>query len=769
MWEKGHHQVASNPMSNSITSFDEIPGELVIAMDTEFEKAETLLIQTACRLSESQLAVQVYQSQLVPAPSECFSLDHFVAFDDENYGRFAENLQLRPLKFIARNLSPARMLRDLLEIPLHVYSRAEGKAQQDWFGDTRPRPVNVTDRDKRGRWVIPSVTVRQVVHFQAADFLRVFGRDFFDELIDRYYRDRGEVAIQDGKRIRYVECQRCRDFNDPVVEYIETGDGRFYGVRLATLDTILPFGPGSLDQHSQTFLRLRKSDALSIADKQHMRRTILEKTDEAYGDAITDPINTLLIQEEMKKQNDEIFRSFGFSARETPTLRATVGARVCDVITRTAVRAATGSELLSSQRALKELMERGGREPFQNVAGGSRFGEQNAHVHGGLLFSRSPATFWHEALKMLRDVDLGGCYNKIVGDMNVYFGRPIVFEPGRHRMTLRAAVELVTQHSPRDGWFIRVTGDITTIRNALIPSTRNALTTENYTSRTAKRRARTRSLCGFELEYLRVAPDSGDDQGAKLYSGRIESGVVTHATWLMCQALPDAARLEYENLVAEAIVFYPNRLIAGDGPQYDSLRHDLETEELPWESVLDLDRGHVLHTEHLDANYVSLRYSISDVARQIGGFREAAQREHGKKSGLDSAWKQLANSMFGVLACEDLSTFNPVAANQVTAVCSHCPCNCVWDDDVTQRHSGHHRWMHLSARPDSSLEFCRVPRTSGRLSDSQGQLGLTDCFSGSRRCSSRGWRVHGLVLRTCETLLWCRGWRIRPAVRPALA
>ena len=348
-------------------------------------------------------------------------------------------------------------------------------------------------------------------------------------------------------------------------------------------------------------------------------------------------------------------------------MRGTVGARVADFVTRTAQQHIAGSEKLQSRRSLQSLMRRGSREPFQDKSESSMFAEQVASTHGGLLFSRSPAKFWHKAPGQLRDVDLSGCYNQIVGSINLYLGRPVVFEPGRQRWTLRQAIELVRQHAPRDGFLIRVTGNISTMSNTLIPSTINALTSDNYRSRTARRRARNLKRYGFELDYLRTLPDALDDWGGKLYSRRIESGIVTDATWLMIQALPPHIRDEYENLVAETIVFYPNRLIAHDGAQYDSLVEELESEELPWDSVLDVESGRLVRTEHFDADYAAMRYPIGEFAQRVAELRAEAKERHGKGSGAEKAWKLMANTMFGVLASDHVDDTNYVAANQITA------------------------------------------------------------------------------------------------------
>ena len=81
---------------------------------------------------------------------------------------------------------------------------------------------------------------------------------------------------------------------------------------------------------------------------------------------------------------------------------------------------------------------------------------------------------------MLRDVDMSGCYASILSQLNVCLGRPVIYDPGNRKRSLLAAVNLVQKNSEPDAWFLRVTGDISKIRNTLIPSTDGACTSDKY-------------------------------------------------------------------------------------------------------------------------------------------------------------------------------------------------------------------------------------------------------------------------------------------------
>jgi hypothetical protein len=267
---------------------------------------------------------------------------------------------------------------------------------------------------------------------------------------------------------------------------------------------------------------------------------------------------------------------------------------------------------------------------------------------------------------MLRDVDMAGCYNQIISRLRVYWGRPVIFEPGARAVTLKEAVEIVSRHADWDAWMVRASGPITTSPNALIPSTDDAVTSLNYREkmRRGRRRANRRA---FHLEALRDPGSAKGRGGSRLYARVVESGVVTLATWVMIQALPEEVRREYENLRADSIVFYPKELVAGDGLAFDDLVARYATEELPWAEELDLQGLELVRRTRIGAEYVSLRYPIWQYAERVGQFRAAARQAGGKGSGLDLAWKQHANTMYGVLASPHLPTSNFLAANQVTA------------------------------------------------------------------------------------------------------
>ncbi len=385
-----------------------------------------------------------------------------------------------------------------------------------------------------------------------------------------------------------------------------------------------------------------------------MLTTFRRRPIESFSYALRDVVLELRLFEEMRTRDRAIFTSLGIPAHEIPEMRGTVGGRVSTFLTAATKESAQGSEKLQSARQVKKLMRAGDSQRFTPTHGGSRFGQQTGAVHGGLGYSRSPTAFWHQAPGVLRDVDMKSCYSEILQHLNVYWGRPVIWEPGDRRMTLAQAAEFARRHAQADAWFIRVTGDIHAIPNTLIPSTVDAMTGDNYRRRQARRH--------------RADTEAGSVKyPAKLFSERIESGVVTAATCAVIQSLPKAARREYDALRVDCIVLYPSKFVASSGREYDELFEALRNEGLPWTADLDINGRRLVETNVLDHEFATLRFPIFEYARRIEERRRAARARDGLGGGEELGWKLQVNTMYGVLASPHHVTNNVVAANYITA------------------------------------------------------------------------------------------------------
>jgi hypothetical protein len=617
-----------------------------IALDTEYQDAHTLSIQAAVRIGPD-VVVQVYRSGDVPRLPQSLHLGDYLPA--EKYGRFYRKIVRRPVRPITADLSPAKILLDLFGMTgLRRYSNQSGKEWLD-VEDDHPfgPPDNAVRNDSRREWTVPVITVRLIAHFWTADLCHAFGSQFLTSLFDPNAAQGGQPLALHGRKNRLGIAASNGSFRAPTVEYVRDFSGNFYRIALEMRDTMLPFGPASLDRHCQTFLGLGKNQAISEAEKERMLETFKTKPAEVYGYGMVDAVNTLLLHEQMVEANTNIYRCFGFDAG-VPAFQPTMGRRVARFVEEMVARSCTESQVLSMRRNLAKLLRQGGTQLFRDDPRASRYGVQTAGTHGGLLLNRSSTRFWHEAPGQLRDVDMSGCYSRKISRQNLYCGRPVIHEPGDNQWSLKQAVKWVERHAAPDAWLIRVTGDLAAGCNTLIPSTLDATTAAKLRTRKAGDGAHKR-------------------QGSKMFSARIESGIVTHATWAVIQAMPRAVRSQYAALAAESIVLYPNKLVAESGAQYDDLVERLHQGKLGFGS--DVDFRKLLKTEvtHLDSAYVAMKFPIQDLARRFVELRQEAKEKSGKGSGMERAWKEQANTMYGVLASEHLPTQNFVAANIITA------------------------------------------------------------------------------------------------------
>jgi hypothetical protein len=600
--------------------------EVLIGFDTEFDGPHTLTAQFAVR-STHGLRVQLYYTDDVPPPPPDFFRDPGCAAD---LLRACGQVFFTPPKRLTPDLSPAQVLLDL--------SGATGFA-------ARPRPAEPPAVRT------PAVELTLVGHHLPADLLRAFGAGFWRELAGTPERPGPRLAAV-GRRL----CLRDRGgggrFRAPVVGDLAGRDGAPRPVRLQTLDTNLPFGPFKLDRLARAFAGVGKVGGLGEPDLRDMRRVFREKTADAYRYAAADAILVLLVAEAMQAADRDLFARFELGRYAPARMKPTVGARAAAVLTAAACRAAEGSAVLAGRGAVsaarvRERFRLGGAAA---LAARSRFGAQTGDVHGGLSFTRSPTRLFHHAPGQLRDVDLRGCYAAILQTMSVYLGRPVCLEPGDRNWTLDRADRFLEKHAAdRDAWVVKVTGDIPSGWNALIPSTTDALTQANVRRKRAQ------------------AGRGRDRRHARLYSHRVEAGVVTWATLQVIRALPPRLRREYEGLRAETVLFYPAGLTAATAAEFDALTARLGHGGAGWEQELDLEGLTLTTRDRLGPESAALRLPAGELASRAAELRAEARRRDGRGSAAELAAKTYVNTFYGALACAHLPVQNVVAANVITA------------------------------------------------------------------------------------------------------
>jgi hypothetical protein len=620
-----------------------------LAIDTEYQMHETLTVQAAIRI-DKRICVQVYHSPKVPPPKKYFGKQF-----QNQFTICGLKVCVLAAKVLTNDLTPARILTDLLNLDQPQFLSRQDVSWEGKSPSLRQGHRLGTAEGKK----LPEIVIAWSGHFLHADLFRALGSNFLSSLLLGNEGQPSEIRVRDGKVLGFVGHKRSEKFKPPVVEYVREGE-TLIAVRLDTLDTNCVAGPCKLDDLAKAFLGMGKSTDISEEEKANMRRVFKKRPKQAYQYAIRDVVITLAIAERFEQQHRDLYDKYGLVAG-CPRMHGTPGLRIATLILlHTWRQVAAGSTLLPTIYALKELMAGAGSHCLSKD---SKFKDQTGATHGGLTYSRSPTMFAHLAPGMLRDVDLTSCYPSIIANMNIFIGRPVVWEPGNKAIPLADVIHILENHAAgQDAWFIKVSGPLPHGVNTLIPSTADALTLANYRNRTRKERSKTRH---DRLNATTLPDNFQNRQYTRLLTHEVNSGVITWATWMMIQALPRAFRQDYENLQVETIVFYPKVCVAHSGEQYDTLTGKLKTGALvPWEQVLDLLSCTKTTHEQIDERYIALRCPMKELTHTLLELRRSAEKNRGPSKVL----KVLANTLYGAFASPHLPTNNVVAANVITGV-----------------------------------------------------------------------------------------------------
>ncbi|HEV8001604.1 MAG TPA: hypothetical protein VGP63_17085, partial [Planctomycetaceae bacterium] len=366
--------------SAKLDRLTERPVEL--AVDTEYQACQTLTVQFAGRDREGKLNLKLYRASVVPRPAGF----KFANYKNDIPPGVLCGWRRRSSSLQTLERSPVRVLTDLFKLRgVHAVSRPDGYERlRDPDLDLPGGTWSKTSR----RWRIPQIEIVLVGHFLPADLARAFGQTFYEDIFQQSPHA-PRIHLAGTRRLALVTAGRVPDYH-PVVEFAETLDGHLYAVRLRTVDTLYPFGSGSLDRLSQTFLRAGKFPGFTPEEKSRMLDMFRKRTSDAYGYAYRDVALTLRVFEEMKVQDRAIYKSMGISEAVVGSMKPTVGGRVSSFLVAATRQFTAGSRLLTKERDLKQLMRAGGLQRFAKGADCSHFGEQTGAVHGGLLLNRTP-------------------------------------------------------------------------------------------------------------------------------------------------------------------------------------------------------------------------------------------------------------------------------------------------------------------------------------------------------------------------------------------
>lgn len=246
-----------------------------IAVDTEYDGAHTLTTQLVRRRDRQTLELQIYRSPEIPKPSDVQRIAGDISEEHKCYASRFDRLVVRSMKAIKSSLSPATIVENALR--LKHSERVSRDDANSFLSDQALDLQHAIWDGCRAKWRVPFIRLFLVAHFWTADFLRVFGSDIYSALLHEHPR----IRLRKKPTLSLVEGSGFG--GPPILEYLKIGDDFLCGICIETADNILPFGKGSLDRHSQTFLGIGKSGNITAKDKASMAKTFDVKTDEAYG------------------------------------------------------------------------------------------------------------------------------------------------------------------------------------------------------------------------------------------------------------------------------------------------------------------------------------------------------------------------------------------------------------------------------------------------------------------------------------------------------
>ncbi len=602
------------------------PIELVVQTVHEPNDPQTLAVLVAVSIN-GVLTVQPYLADTALA-SQVEGNAETKFFDGK--------VVVRPSRQLTPDLCLATFVADLWDV--HDARPTSREVGEDSLhkGEHEQPFANVSWNATTGRWKAPQIRLLIICHKLTSHLLRAIGhRALLQMLVPQTTGQGAAVKLKETNQLNFAVGSLSVSSTWPTVEYVQC-DKAIYGIQVETRDLKEVYGGGaeSLEQLRATFLHTRGNGTSAE------NSSVTTDSAQLVARGLVDVVDVMRIHDAMKQLDSQIRQTFEPGNAQLPAMRSTVGARVNSFVEVQVLGELARTASLRSRQFQRRHLGQGQRGKLVSVLN-SRYGEQPMQVHGGLLINRSPTQLWHEAPTHLRDVDMKGCYPSIMRDMHVYMGRPLLWEPGRDRTTLATVVQQMSQSAPSDGWMIWVTGDVDV--NALIPSTRNARTRDNYT--------RWR------------APKPSDSSGARLYAKRIEAGIVTADTWLAIKLLPSHLRVQYENLSVESVLFYDKRRIGDSPEQFDELYLAAKTGQLPWGEVFNFATLTAQQTRFADESNVAYRFALGRVVVEL----ESLRRAQPKGSPADHAMKVQLNSIYGILSSKRLSAGNLIAANVVTA------------------------------------------------------------------------------------------------------
>ena len=286
------------------------------------------------------------------------------------------------------------------------------------------------------------------------------------------------------------------------------------------------------------------------------------------------------------------------------------------------------------------------------------FGIQPFLTVGGLLFSRTPN---NPIIKgKLSDCDLSSCYASFMSTMNIYLGEPVVrtFKHKKYKPKLREVIEFIkSQKLNRDAWFLRVSGELKTAFNTLIMSdlrfVNKAILNPSVKDLNPSKKS---------VELFNAFKTPKKQATSTLLLKEIKFGLINADIIDCLSLLPNNWYEDYLELFVDAIIFFPNELIANSLDELELIKSNL-----PDESYIESfnSKSGIKNIElQYYKNNACLKFDIGKYWKELKSKRSEYKKA---KNPVQEIFKLVGNSGYGVLACLHLATNNLVASNSITA------------------------------------------------------------------------------------------------------
>ena len=347
-----------------------------------------------------------------------------------------------------------------------------------------------------------------------------------------------------------------------------------------------------------------------------------------------------------------------FSLQSCDDIRDTTGSNVADFIkdlifqhfTKNLKDPAPPTKILNSQLKLPHINNLQKLE-YNN------YGIQPLRTVGGLLYSRVQR---YPIIKgLLADLDEKSCYATAICNLNLYLGEPIIttFRNKKYKPTAKETIDFLSKKCPSDGWFIRVSGQLTEAINTLILSDLE-FTPKKLKVKTLWDVNPARKSLGLFNAYKTNNPLAA----STLLTKEIKFGLINADIWDCIKLLPDHWVTEFESLLVDCLVFIPNELVCHSLDELET-KANLYPDEEEIETF-NPKTGLKEITLQYSRKNLCLSFPIKDYYLKLREIRNRL-----KKAGnpVQEVYKLFLNSGYGALACIYLKINNLLAANQITA------------------------------------------------------------------------------------------------------